>query len=235
MQTTETNIKDLIYEIRGRQVMLDSDVARLYQYETKYMNLTVKRNIERFPEEFCFQLTEEEYQNCSRLQIATLNKSGNKRGSNKKYLPYVFTEPGIAMLSALLKNDVAIAVSIKIMNAFVEMRRILLNNTDVYEKIEQHELKLIEHDNKFDMILSEFNLARDIKQKIFYNGQIWDAYKIIVDIFKTADEDIIIVDNYIDDTLLDLISKKKKSVLVTIITNKENNKLTNLDISKFNK
>ena len=140
--TSTEEIQNLIYNIRGKQFMLDSDVANLYHYQTKFINLTVRRNQNRFPEEFCFQLTEKEMKSL-RLQIATLNKNG--RGQHRKYLPYVFTEQGIAMLSGLLKNDIAVQVSINIMNAFVEMRHFLKENGQVFDKLTSMEYKLLEN------------------------------------------------------------------------------------------
>ncbi len=132
-ELSNEDIKNLIYTIRGKQVMLDSDVAMLYHYETKKVNQAVKRNIERFPENFCFQLTEEELA-VLRSQIVTLEENAG-RGKHRKYLPYAFTEQGIAMLSGLLKNDIAIQVSINIMNAFVEMRKFLMMNGQVFERL----------------------------------------------------------------------------------------------------
>jgi len=140
--TTTEEIQNLIYTIRGKQVMLDSDVANLYHYETKFINLTVKRNIERFPDSFCFQLTEQEMESL-RLQFATLNKKG--RGQHRKYLPYAFTEQGIAMLSGLLRNDIAVQVSINIMNAFVKMRHFLKDNGQLFERVTTLEYQQIEN------------------------------------------------------------------------------------------
>lgn len=230
------NIKNLIYTIRGKQVMLDSDVAMLYHYETKYINLAVRRNKERFPDNFCFQLTKKEFDNL-RLQIATLNyQSDNKSKVSRKYLPYVFTEQGIAMLSGLLKNKIAIKVSINIMNAFVEMRKFISNNGHVFQEINSLKCKLLEHDKKFDEIFDELqkNKNLEFKQKIFFNGQIYDSYSLIIDIIKKAKEKILIIDNYIDDSILKMLSKKVSNVEVVIITSEKCN-LTKLDISKFNK
>ncbi len=139
------NIKKLIYTIRGQQVMLDNDVAMLYHYETKKVNQTVKRNIERFPEKFCFRLNEQEAESL-RSQFVTLNKNG--RGQHRKYLPYVFTEQGIAMLSGLLKNEIAVKVSISIMDAFVEMRRFITLNGQVFQEINNIKNKLLEHNDR---------------------------------------------------------------------------------------
>ncbi len=243
------NIRNLIYTIREKQVMLDSDVAMLYHYETKKINQTVKRNIERFPENFCFQLTEEEVQSLRsqfatlkveeqnkalRSQFVTLNKTG--RGRHRKYLPYVFTEQGIAMLSGLLKNDIAVQVSINIMNAFVEMRKFILNNGQVFERLTKVEYKLLEYDKKFNMVFDELQKDKEteFKQKIFFEGQIYDSYSLIIDIIKRAKAKIVIIDNYIDDSILKMLSKKNENVEVVILTS-QNCNLNKLDISKFNK
>ncbi len=241
-------IKDLIYTIRGKQVMLDSDVAMLYHYETKKVNQAVKRNIERFPENFCFQLTEEELA-VLRSQIVTLNKNNTKyslssqfatleenagRGKHRKYLPYAFTEQGIAMLSGLLKNDIAIQVSINIMNAFVEMRKFLMLNGQVFERLTSMEYKLLEHDKKFDIVFDQLQHEENIKQKIFFQGQIYDAYSLIIDIIKRANSKILIIDNYIDDSILKMLAKKRDNVEVVILTSDKSN-IENLDIKKFNK
>ena len=177
------NIKTLIFTIRGKQVMLDSDVAMLYHYTTKRINETVSRNKMRFPENFCFQLNTNEYEMIKskfvtteqnnntdfslRSQIATLNIESN-RGKHRKYLPYVFTEQGIAMLSGLLKNEISIQVSINIMNAFVEMRKFLMQNGNIFERLTSVEYKLIEHDKKFDNIFNKLQLEDNIKQRIFF-------------------------------------------------------------------
>ena len=159
------DIKNLIYTIRGKQVMLDSDVDDMYCCETKYVNRVVKRNIERFPEEFCFQLNEEEFK-VLRCQFVTLNENG--RGQHRKYLPYVFTEQGIAMLSALLKSDIAVKVSINIMKAFIEMRKFLMDNGQIFERLTKVEYKLLEHDKKFNEVFNQLQLEENIKQKIFF-------------------------------------------------------------------
>ena len=175
------DIKNLIYTVRGKQVMLDSDVAMLYHYETKRINETVSRNKERFPENFCFKLTEDEVKklktqvassnlnnennNFLRSQFATLNEK-NSRGKHRKYLPYVFTEQGIAMLSGLLKNEIAIQVSINIMNAFVEMRKFLMINGQVFERLISVEHKLLEHDKKIDEVFNQLQQDMEIIEKI---------------------------------------------------------------------
>ena len=228
------DIRNLIYTIRGKQVMLDSDVAMLYHYETKKINQTVKRNIERFPENFCFQLTEEETENL-RSQIVTSSLKKESYGG-RRYLPYVFTEQGIAMLSGLLKNEVAVAVSVNIMNAFVDMRKFLYNNGQVFERLTNIEYKMLEYDKKFDLIFNELQKDKnsEFKQKIFFDGQIYDAYSLIINIIKKAKEKILIIDNYIDDSTLQMLVKKNKNVKVTILTSEKSN-ISKLDIQKFNK
>ena len=226
------NIKNLIYYIRGKQVMLDNDIADLYEVETKRINEAVKRNIERFPEEFCFQLSELEY-NSLRSQFATLKNYG--RGHHRKYLPYVFTEQGVAMLSAVLHSNKAIIVSINIMNAFVEMRRFISSNGQVFERLTNVEYKLLEHDNKINQVFDALqkDTETEFKQKIFFKGQIYDAYELIIDIIKTAKNKIVIIDNYIDDTILKMLQKKNKNVEVVILTSPNCN-ITKLDVQKFN-
>ncbi len=228
-----TDIKSLIYCIRGKQVMLDSDVAMLYHYKTKRINETVVRNKERFPEDFCFQLNEIEVKDL-RSQIATASEKDKYR--NKKYLPYVFTEQGIAMLSGLLRNEIAIQVSISIMNAFVEMRKFISANGQVFERLTNVEYKLLEHDKKFDDVFNELQKDKksEFKQKIFFEGQIYDAYHLIIDIIKQAKEKILIIDNYINDSILEMLTKKNKDVKVVILTSDKSN-ISKLDIQKFNK
>ena len=250
------DIKNLIYTIREKQVMLDSDVAMLYHYPTKRINETVRRNIERFPENFCFQLTEIETENL-KLQIVTLSlkqknnwsqnatssKNENSKHRGKKYLPYVFTEQGIAMLSGLLKNEIAIQVSINIMNAFVEMRKLIVSNRQIFQRLTNVEYKLLEqdkiltdHEKKFEKVFDELqkNEETEFKQKIFFDGQIYDAYSLIIDIIKRAKNKILIIDNYIDDSILKMLQKKNKDIEAVILTS-QNCNLTKLDISKFNK
>ena len=228
------NIKNLIYTIRGKQVMLDSDVAMLYHYPTKRINETVRRNTERFPDNFCFKLTENEVENL-RSQFATSSLEKENYGG-RRYLPYVFTEQGIAMLSGLLKNDIAIQVSINIMNAFVEMRKFIVNNAQIFERLTNVEYKMFEHDKKFDIIFNELQKEKktEFKEKIFFDGQIYDAYSLIIDIIQKAKHKILIIDNYIDVSILKMLSKKNKHVEVIILT-LQNTSLNKLDINKFNK
>ena len=222
----EEKIENLIYEIRGKQVMLDSDLARLYKCAngTKDINKAVKRNLERFPERFMFQLTNTEYQTL-KFQIGTSSIKGGRR-----YNPYVFTEQGVAMLSAILRSEIAVEISIKIMDAFVAMRKYIGNN-------------LVEHQNLYDLVLEDHNRINKLEDtfqkfeekrkvhEIYFDGQIYDAYSKILDIFNSAKEEVIIVDNYADKTLLDII--KNLTIKVTIIT-KKNNLLKEQMIAKYN-
>ena len=225
------DIKNLIYTIRGMQVMLDSDVANLFKYTTKNINKSVKNNAERFPEYYCFQLTTKEYNS---LMTRRYNITKIGRSNNRKYLPYVFTEYGITMLAALLKSEVAVNISIKIVNTFMQMRKNFSENNQVFERLTSLEYKLFEHEKKINNILGELKFEENIKQKIFFKGQIYDAYSIIIDIIKSANKKILIIDNYIDDNVLKMLSKKKKDVEVTILTSIKSN-IEKLDIKKFNK
>ena len=232
-EISDEEIKSLIYTIRGKQVMLDSDVAMLYHYETKKINQAVKRNIERFPEDFCFQLTENEFK-VLRSQIGTSKPKEEITRGGRRYLPYVFTEQGIAMLSGLLKNEIAVKVSINIMNAFVEMRKFLLSNTQIFNRLTNVEYKLLEHDKKFDIIFNKLQQEENVSQRIFFDGQIYDAYSLIIDIIKKANNKLLIIDNYVDDSILKMITKKKSNVEVVILTSNNSN-IQKIDIQKFNK
>ena len=215
--------------------MLDSDVANLYHYETKRINETVRRNKERFPEKFCFQLNEDELENL-RSQFATTSKLEDNKYRSKKYLPYAFTEQGIAMLSGLLKNEIAIQVSINIMDAFVEMRKFIANNANIFNRLTTVEYKLLEHDKKFDEVFNELQRKQEseFRQKIFFDGQIYDAYSLIINIIKSAKSKMLIIDNYIDDTILEMLTKKNNDVKVVILTSNKTN-ISKLDIQKFNR
>ena len=205
-------IENLIYEIRGKQVMLASDVAKLYQVETKALNQVVKRNLNRFPEDFCFQLTLEEAQEVSsRSQIVTLNRSGNNRGNNIKYLPYVFTEHGVMMLSGLLKSDIAAKVNVAIIKAFVLMRKYIANNT-LETRVSNIETKLIDYDHKFELIFDKMDNEKPYH--LFFNGAIYDAYSLLCDILSQAQESITIIDNYLDKNILDVFASIQKDVLI---------------------
>lgn len=230
----ELKIENMIYEIRGKQVMLDSDVAMLYQYTTKSINKAMKRNINRFPEDFCFQLTEKEVENL-RFQFGTSSLKKENYGG-RRYLPYVYTEQGISMLAGVLKNEIAVQVSINIIRAFIEMRKFISLNGKLFKRLTNVECKILEHDKKFDIVFNELQKDEkmEFKQKIFFDGQIYDAYSLIIDIIKKAKQKILIIDNYIDDSILKMLSKKNQKVEVVILT-LQNSKLNKLDITKFNK
>ncbi|EPJ2897926.1 ORF6N domain-containing protein [Elizabethkingia anophelis] len=226
---SKKEIEKLIFTIRDKHVMLDSDLASLYQVETKNLNKAVKRNIERFPQSFCFQLTEEEAENL-RFQIGTssLNYGG------RRYLPYAFTEQGVAMASAILRSSTAIKVSVEIMEAFVEMRRILISNASLFHRLDKMELKQLETDQKFEEIFKALESDKlHIEKGIFYSGQVFDAYAFVSDIIRSAKESIILLDNYVDDTVLTLLGKREQSVTVTIYTKSISNQLR-LDLQRYN-
>lgn len=222
-------IKNMIYNIRGKQVMLDSDLASLYQVETKVFNQAVKRNIKRFPEFFRFQLTEKEFNN---LRSQSVTSSSNTHGG-RRYMPYVFTEQGIAMLSAVLKSDIAIEMSIKIINSFVEMRNLLMFSQELYSRLDRVELKQLETDKKLEEVFTHIAGNKEVKQKIFFNGQIYDAFSFLVSIIQKANREIILIDNYIDIYTLNILCKKNSNVKVKIYTAGKGN-LTTKDIEKFN-
>ena len=213
-------IEPLIKNIRGQQVMLDKDLAMLYGIETKVLNQTVKRNIERFPDDFRFELNREE---CLRSQIVT----SNGRGGNR-YSTYAFTEQGVAMLSSVLRSKTAIEVNIKIMRAFVSMRNFLLNNAEVFQRLstmEYHQLEMQQHLQESDKRIEEVFRRLDEgnvkpKQGVFYNGQIYDAYAFVSDLIKSAKKHIILIDNYVDETVLTLLDKRENGVCHIYSANK---------------
>lgn len=223
-------IQNMIYTIRGKQVMVDSDLATLYQVTTKRLNEQVRRNKNRFPSEFMFRLTAEEYEYL-RSHFAT-SSEGNAHGG-RRYMPYVFTEQGIAMLSAVLKSDIAVEVSVKIMNSFVEMRRFLISNQELFSRLDRIEIKQLETDRKFEEVFNYMAANTEIKQIIFYDGQIYDAFSFIVGLIQKAKKEIILIDNYVDVNTLNILCKKNQGVDVVIVTAGKGN-LSAKDITKFN-
>ena len=226
----DLNIENMIYEIRGKQVMLDSDLARLYQCKngTKSINLAVNRNVKKFPNDFYFQLTNNETENL-RFHFETSSSTTNYGG--KRYNPYAFTEQGVAMLATVLHTPVAAEVSVNIMRSFVKMRKYISANL-----IEQDNMKnmLIKHDNEIKLLQESFSKLEE-KEKInhiFYEGQIYDAYSLLIDIFKEAKKEIIIIDNYADKSILDMITNLNVKV---IIVTKKFNLLKDIDIKKYNR
>ncbi len=232
----ENSIRSKIHVIRGLQVMLDRDLAVLYLVETKVLNQAVKRNIVRFPENFMFQLNDTEFENW-RSQFVTSNS--DKMGLRRP--PYAFTEQGVAMLSAVLKSDTAVRVSIQIMNAFVSMRHFLQNNAEIFVELNamrQHQVDtdvhLKETDNKIDKLftlMDKYNIKET--QGIFFQGQIFDAYAKFESFLSAAKKEIVLIDNYVDLSILQRLAKKKKGVNVTIYTDPKT-KLTAQDIQTFN-
>ena len=224
------DIKNLIYVVRGQQVMVDSDLAELYGYDVKALNQQVKRNIERFPEDFMFQLTKEEYDNL-KSQFVTSSWGGRRK------LPYVFTEQGIYMLATVLKGEVAKQQSIFIMRAFREMRHFIANNALLFEKVSSIELKQLEYekstDERFDRVFQYIEDHAETEQKIFFDGQIYDAFSLITSIIQKAKKEIILIDGYVDVDTLNILSKKINGVAVKIYTY-ASAKLTKTDIANFN-
>jgi len=250
-----SNIQSLIFTVRGVQVMLDSDLAEIYGVETKILNRAVSRNIERFPEKFRFQLTKQEFENLRfqngtsnnnslRFQNGTLEKGGDLksqsvtlkdgRGKHRKYLPYVFTEQGVSMLSAVLRSETAIKVSIQIIDAFVEMKKFISVNAGIFQRLDKVEQKQIVTDQKFEQIFKALeDKSIKPKQGIFYDGQVFDAYIFIADLIKSSKKSILLIDNYVDETVLQLFTKRKKNVAVTIYT-KNFSKILKQDLEKHN-
>ena len=231
-------IESLIHVIRGQQVMLDSDLARLYGVETKRLKEQVKRNINRFPSDFMFELTQNETISL-RSQIATSNKNG-ARGGNR-YSPFAFTENGVAMLSSVLKSDTAIEVNIRIMRAFTAMRSFLMSNAHVFQRletVEHHQLllqeHLSEHDRKFEEVLSRLD-EKDSEpiEGFFFEGQIFDAYSLISDLIRKAKQRVIIIDNYVDDRILKVLTKRGAGVSATIYTDPHHSQISN-DLRRHN-
>ena len=221
-------IQSRIFTIRSVQVMLDRDLAELYKVETKVLNQAVKRNIGRFPESFRFQLSQEEKNelvtNCDRFE--TLKHS--------TVLPHAFTEQGVSMLSAVLRSDTAIQISIQIINAFVEMRQFLATNAAIFRRLDNIEQKQLITDSKLHEVFKALEV-REIKPKqgIFFDGQIFDAYVFVADLIKSADKSIMLIDNYVDETVLTLLAKRKKNTSATIYT-KSISKQLQLDLKKHN-
>jgi phage regulator Rha-like protein len=231
------NIKSKIYTIRGMQVILDKDLAEFYGIETRRINEQVKRNKDRFPERYMFQLNKKE-NDFLRSQFATFETG---KGKYPKYLPYVFTEQGVAMLSSVLKSKKAIKINILIIDAFVTMRHFLKENSNIFQKFQQIDQKFIEYDNQFEKVFNALETKKP-KQGIFYNGQIFDAYKFVCDLVKSAKTSIILIDNYIDESVLELFTKADRNVKIKIYTKdvlkldvkKYNEQYNNIELKKFN-
>ena len=227
------NIEPLIKVIRGQQVMLDRDLATLYGVETKRLNEQVKRNIERFPDDFMFQLNKEEVE-ILKSQNATSSWGGDRR------LPYAFTEQGIAMLSSVLKSQTAVEVNIRIMRAFVSMRRFIITNSQLFQRletIEYHQLEMKQHqevtDKRIDEVFKRLDANIPPVQGIFYDGQVFDAYRFVSDLMRKAKRSIVLIDNYVDDTVLTLLDKRENGVTATIYTQRISSQFQ-LDVDRHN-
>lgn len=236
----QKEIENRIFYFRGTQVMLDSDLATIYQVETRVLNQAVNRNIERFPELFRFQLTEVEFENWKSQIVMSENhnlKSQNVISSvhgGRRTLPYVFTEQGVAMLSAVLRSKIAVQISIQIINAFVEMRKFIANHYGLLQRMEGIERKQIETDQKFEQVFKALESKNAIpNQGVFFDGQVFDAYELASKIIRSAKNSIVLIDNYIDENTLTHLSKKAKSVKVVLLTKIMSNQLT-LDVNKAN-
>lgn len=221
------NLQDKIHTIRGLQVMLDRDLAELYQVETRRLNEQVKRNIERFPEEFMFQISKEEFENW-KSQFAT-----SKDKMSLRKIPYAFTEQGVSMLASVLKSKIAIDISIKIIKAFVGMRKLISQNIIAYERFERIEERLSLHDKNFDKLFEALeDKTKKPTQGIFFDGQIYDAYAFINNLLKSVNNEVILIDNYIDETVFTLFSKYP-NLKIKIYTQTINKQLK-LDYHKYN-
>ena len=256
----DNSIRNLIKIIRNQQVMLDSDLAILYGVDTKVLNQAVSRNIERFPEDFMFQLTWDEC-GFSRSQIVTLNSRSQiatlklKQGDNIKYLPYAFTEQGVAMLSGVLHSPTAVEANIRIMRAFVGMRRFINENAKLFQRIESIEYNQLEivqsqkkmeymqiemqnhqkdSDNKIEELFQRLDEGRtNPKEGIFFDGQIFDAYVFVSNLIKKAKKEIILIDNYVDESVLNILSKRNENVNATIYTSNISHQFK-LDLERYN-
>ena len=232
------DIKRRIFTIRGKQVMLDSDLAELYGYDVKRLNEQVRRNKERFPEDFMFQLTKVEV-NFVKSKFATSQRSdffAGQEGGRRK-LPNVFTEQGIYMLSTVLRGELAVKQSIFIMRAFREMRHFITNNAALFERISSVELRQLEYqkqtDKKFDQLFEFIGEHTETHQKIFFDGQIYDAFSLLIELIQKAEQEIILIDGYVDVSTLNVLAKKQPGVAVTIYTFTKT-KLTAQDVAAFN-
>jgi hypothetical protein len=225
---TQKEIENKIFTFRNIQVMIDRDLADMYQVEVKRLNEQIKRNKERFPESFRFQLSDNEtfelVANCDRFKLLKHSSSN----------PYAFTEQGVAMLSAVLHSQIAIKVSIQIINAFVEMRKLISQNNGLLFRLDSIERKLFENDQKFEQVFKALE-RKDVipSQGVFFEGQIYDAYELTSKIIRSAKNRIVLIDNYIDETSLTLLTKKAKDVNVLLLT-KNISKQLNLDVQKVN-
>lgn len=218
--TEERDISRLVHIVRGKEVMIDSDLAALYGVETKNLNKAVTRNSERFPEDFRFRLTREEFDQL-RFQSGTSNDGENGRGG-RRYLPFAFTEQGISMLASVLHSEIAVKVSIQIMRTFVALRHLYVNNAALFDRISSIELRQLDYerktDERFDEVFAFIGEREEPRQKIFFDGQIYDAHSFLISLIQKAATEIILVDGYVTTDTLDMLSRKNAGVKVMIIT-----------------
>lgn len=217
---SQSDIEKMIVTIRGVQVMIDRDLAIVYQVEAKQLNRQVKRNIERFPEDFMFQLTKEEY-----ISLKCQNGTSNSRGGDRRALPYAFTQQGVGMLSGLLRSEIAVKTNIKIMRAFVGMQRFLAANAQILQRLDRVEIQQLENkqwmqqtDNRITTILDkmEEKSPKLLPEQIFQTGCVWDAWSYVSDLVRSAKKRIVLIDNFVDDRVLSLLDKRAKGVSATI-------------------
>ncbi len=237
------DIVNRIFTVRGQQVMLDTHLAEMYDVETRVLNQAVKRNLDRFPDTFRFQLSAEESETLgSRIAVLGLDKSLRSqfvtleagRGKHRKYLPYVFTEQGVAMLSAVLRSETAVKVSIEIVSAFVEMRRTISSYSGLLQRMDRFETKQSEHDSNFEKIFKALEGGKlESKQGVFFDGQTFDAYSFTSSLVKSAKKSIQLIDNYVDESVLLLLTKRQEGVIATIYT-KNLPKVLEQDVKKHN-
>jgi hypothetical protein len=225
--TSQKEIENRIFVIRGVQVMIDRDLAELYQTETRILKQAIKRNLERFPDDFMFELSENEIDYLvSQLVIPSKSYFGGAK-------PYAFTEQGVAMLSSVLKTPAAVRISLRIIRAFVEMRKFITHNAALFQRLDKVELKQIEADQKFETIFKALESKELPEKGIFFDGQIYDAYTFVANLIRKAEKSLILIDNYIDDTILTLFTKRANNVAVICYT-KTVSKQLQLDIAKHN-
>lgn len=232
LETIENKkIEDCIFEIRGMQVILDSDVAYFYEIETRKLNQQMKRNTERFPDDFCFQLNSKEF---TFLKSQNVTSSSSWGGTRK--MPYVYTEQGIMALSGVIKNDIAVQMSIKIVRTFISMRKFIFENSDTLlelARLQNRQINFeIETNNRFNEVIKLIDKKELPKQTIFYDGQYYDAYEFISELIRKAKESIILIDPYMDNRALTFLKNKKENVTIFLYKSSKS-KLSNEDISIF--
>ena len=244
IELTQENIESMIYEIRGQKVMLDFDLARIYGYETKYLNRQGQRNIDKFPEDFMFQLNEIESEKTSWCQNVTLNKSGNNRGFNVKYLPYAFTEQGIYMLMTVLKGELAVKQSLSLIRLFKQMKDYISSNTllgyneviKLTKQVEKHDRHLKKIDNKLETVMDYFADPSAYKHFLILDGERFEAEEAYEKIYSLANQSIIIIDDYINIKTLRLLRHVNKCITIIIFSdNVSKDFIIDEDLTDFEK